>query len=662
MQHALEATAGHELERAMRRKYRAALIDEFQDTDPVQYDIFKKVFSKERSILFFIGDPKQAIYGFRGADIFAYLEAAGQVKTRYTLEENWRSEPDLITGINTIFANANNPFVYDKISFQPAAPAATKGTELLTIDGQTEPPFQLWFLGPGEGTAPGKAINKREARPLIIRVVAAEIARLLDFSRKERALLGSRALKEGDIAVLVRKNLEARLMQDALSALNVPSVLFSTGNLFDSHEAMETERILAGIAEPNNDKLIKAALSTDIMGARGEELDLLQDNESGWEVQLMKFRNYHDLWNQHGFIRMFRSFIQNEKVLTRLMSLPDGERRNTNVLHLSEVLHQIALEKKPGIAGLLKWLSEQRDQDRRETDEHQLRLESDENAIKLVTIHKSKGLEYPIVFCPFSWDGSKITKSKDPFTFHDEDEHMRLILDLGSAEMERNRRQAERELLAENMRLLYVALTRARNRCYLVWGRFNEADTSAPAFLFHQPDSWKPEDVVNATGKRVQGLSDDQMRSEMENILGKAVGTIRLSDMPPEEGVAYSPLPGTGVELECREFEGNIDRQWRISSFSSLTSGRLPGEALADRDAIVLPDRFDQKMSEKSTVEKEPRVFFHFPGGQRQGPAFMTYSSSSILLKKTLLQRKPLWQINSKRPVSTSYGRRPFAT
>jgi len=233
--------------------------------------------------------------------------------------------------------------------------------------------------------------------------VADEISRLIDCGLNNRALIGKRPLSEGDIAVLVRTHYEARTMQKMLSALTIPSVLYTTENIFDSHEALEMERVLAGINEPNNDGLLKAALTTDMMGVKGETLDDLIQDEAGWEEWLVKFRHYHDLWGNHGFIQMFRHLLVQEKVFTRLMPLPDGERRNTNLLHLAEVLHQTSIERRLCIAGLLKWLSEQRDSSTPRLDEHQLRLESDENAVKLVTIHKSKGLEYPVVFCPFGW-------------------------------------------------------------------------------------------------------------------------------------------------------------------------------------------------------------------------------------------------------------------
>ena len=697
---ALGEKGGEALAREIGKKFGAALIDEFQDTDPIQYAIFKKVFGTGRSTLFLIGDPKQAIYSFRGADIFAYMDAAGDVASRYTLGENWRSEPDLIAAINAIFARADRPFVYEEIPFQPAVPAADKDPESLRMDGQTEPPLHLWFLDAGKVGEPGKTITKTQARELIPGAVAAEVSRVINLGRNNRAMIGKRPLMEGDIAVLVRTHFEARHMQKALSALNIPSVLYTTENLFDSHEALEMERVLAGISEPNNESLLKEALATDVMGVRGEELDDLIKDEAEWEKWLIKFKKYHDLWDEHGFIRMFRYLVLEENVLARLMSLPDGERRNTNLLHLSEVLHQTSIERRLCMAGLLKWLSEQRDSNAPRLEEHQLRLESDENAVKLVTIHKSKGLEYPVVFCPFVWAGSRIDKKKDSLTFHDELDNRRLTLDLGSEGMDENRVFAEKEQLAENLRLLYVALTRARSRCYLVWGRFNEAETSAPAYLFHQKGSWEGEDVVGATEERFKGLSDEDVLTELKMIVDKVHGTIRLSEMPMETGEEYSPLPGSKVLLTCRRFSGNIDRQWHISSFSSLVSGQPHGAELADRDAISLPaphrppeadsgeaggparhlparalqwqagrpalrdsgeaggpDLYSQKDFEGSVIQEEPSGIFSFPRGAKAGTFLhdifehLDFMEKDTALMKNLVAHKlneygfkPTWQ------------------
>ena len=399
----LEKEGGDQLARAIRAKYRAALIDEFQDTDPVQYAIFRSVFSVKENLLFLIGDPKQAIYSFRGADLFAYMKAAGHVNTRYTLTKNWRSEPGLIKAVNTLFSNRENPFLYDAIPFEPGTPEERKDRELLTVNGKSEPPFHLWFVDATKLTGTGKAMTKRLAGDLVPRALASEISRLILLGQKGKARIGENNLREADIAVLGRTNIEARDVQEQLTRLGIHSVLHSKGNLFDTDEALEMERVLTGIAEPGQERLLRVALATDLMGVSGEVLDRLTTDEAGWEIWLSRFREYYDLWERGGFIRMFRYFILREKVRTRLLALPDGERRLTNVPHLSEVLHQEATEQKLGMVGLLKWLAGQRDPASPRLEEHQLRLESDANAVRIVTIHKSKGLEYPVVFCPFNW-------------------------------------------------------------------------------------------------------------------------------------------------------------------------------------------------------------------------------------------------------------------
>lgn len=615
---ALEGDGGDALLRSIRKRFRAALVDEFQDTDPIQYAIFRKLFGRGDSILFLIGDPKQAIYSFRGADIFAYMEASRETEPRYTLSDNWRSEPRLISAVNTIFANEDNPFLYEEVPFQPALPAERAQPEVLMTDGQSEPPFRLWLVDARNFSSPGKPITKTQARLLIPKIVASEISRLLHAGRANKALLGKRPLREEDIAVLVRRNNEAQLVQEALSDLRIPSVLYSTMNLFDSHEARELERVLAAIADPQNENAVRTALATDMTGLRGEKLASLEQDADHWEEWLVKFRTYHDEWERHGFMRMFRHFLLEEEVLTRLMSLPDGERRNTNILHLSELLHEIASEKKLHMTGLLKWLSEQRDPNSPRLNEHQLRLESDENAVKVVTIHKSKGLEYPVVFCPFAWDGSRVRNPKGPFMFHEEGER-KLTLDLGSMEMDKSRVLAEKEQLAENLRLLYVALTRAKSCCYLIWGRFNEAETSALAYLLHPGPSLKGEDFLGALEKRFKGLSHERLINDLRKIQERANGCIRLSKISTEPGHQYPPLAEEKATLTCRKFSREIDRSWRISSFSSLVSGRHHAAEAADHDAIDPSEVSDQIGLEGSNERRETQDIFSFPKGTKAG-------------------------------------------
>ena len=637
----LQKAGGEELARAIQDRYRAALIDEFQDTDPVQYAIFHSVFAREGSILFLIGDPKQAIYSFRGADLFAYLKAASHVDSRYTLTNNWRSEPGLIRAVNEIFSGGEKPFVYDEISFQKAG-FREHLQDMLRIRGKSEPPFRLWFL---EGDA-DKPLSKERARKPISRAVAAEISRLIDLGRQGKALIGGHPVREEDMAVLVRTNDEASYIQEALGALQIHSVLYSTANVFDSHEALEMDRVLAGIAEPHRESLLRAALATDMLGVSGEALERLTRDEAAWEDWLARFREYYEIWERQGFIRMFRYFLFREKVRSRLLSLPGGERRLTNVLHLSEILHQEATERKLGMLGLLKWLTNQRNQDLPRLEEHQLRLESDANAVRVVTIHKSKGLEYPIVFCPFAWAGSTIKKNRE-FTFHDVEDGGRLKLVIDPSGDPRRRHLAEKEILAENLRLLYVSLTRARNRCYLVWGRFHEAETSAPAYILHPPDkkclkcakmpempqieptktsynflsNGKAENIVEETKEHFLALTDEKIREELKDLSRRSSGTVLLANLPEEPGEELLPAPEKKEELTFPVFSGRIVRDWQIASFSSLVSARKKEVEAPEHGAVDVPDHDQETAAAEPPpiVLEDPSGIFAFPKGARAG-------------------------------------------
>ena len=343
---------------------------------------------------------------------------------------------------------------------------------------------------------------------------------------------------------------------------------------------------------------------------------------------------------------MFRSLLSQEGVLSRLMSCGDGERRNTNLLHLGEVLHQASVEKKANMAGLLKWLFEQRDGDRSGRVEQPLRLESDENAVKIVTTHKSKGLEYPVVFCPFLWDGSTVRKSERSFVFHDRLAAMRLTLDLGSENMDQNRVLAEEEILAENLRLLYVALTRARCRCYLIWGRIKETETSAPAYLLYPPKSFAGEGVVGMAREHFKKLKDDFLVERINELAVKAGGTICFLEMPGDKVKAYVPSEPEVPILVNREFSGKIDRSRGVSSFSSLISGRLHDEGTADRDATGW-GAGDISLDVQETDRcKVPLDIFSFPGGPKAGLFFhdifehLDFRKSRASCVKTLVLEK----------------------
>jgi exodeoxyribonuclease V beta subunit len=616
----LEQKGGKELAAAVRAKYRVALIDEFQDTDPVQYAIFKNIFSGQDRSLFLIGDPKQAIYSFRGADIFTYMKAAGNADRVFTLATNWRSERDLVAAVNTLFSVSPRPFVYPEIQFHPVIAAPDKESRPLVVEGLPLEPMQLWFLGSERAGNGEKPINKEDARAHIRRAITAEMSRLLSLSDAGKAKIGESPLREGDFAVLVRTNDEAREVKEALAAANIKSVLYSTESVFDSPEAEELQRVLSAVGEPHREGLVRAALATEMLGVGGKDLAGWLLDESRWEEWILQFRGYYELWRSRGFMTMFRRLLMEQRVRSRLLPLPGGERSLTNILHLSEVLHQESVERKLGIEELLKWLAEQRDPRRRGGEEHQLRLESDENAVKLVTIHKSKGLEYPVVFCPFAWGSSRIPDNSAPLAFHDENNDRRMTLDLGSKERDAHRRAAERELLAENMRLLYVALTRARTCCYLVWGRFSRAETSAPAYLLHYcGDSSSLGDIVGDVAGSCKALDDSDMLRELQTISDGAGGNIRLVELTMADPVLFTPAAAEQKVLECRSFAGTIKRDFKISSFSALTSNRPHGGELPDRDESDRPGADDVEMADNLPAREIQLSIHNFPRGAKAG-------------------------------------------
>jgi exodeoxyribonuclease V beta subunit len=578
MHQALSGRGGSELIRATRKRFKAALIDEFQDTDPIQYNIFTTIFGDD-SLLYLIGDPKQAIFGFRGADIFSYMKASRRVQHRYTLKTNWRSDPDLIAAVNTIFSRAHHPFVFEDIGFTLAQSAHGSRKELFRGD-QRQPPFHFWFIdGRYADNRDGVSINRASAERLISRAVAAEISQLTSGGSKHRAAIGDETLVPGDIAVLVRARRQARMVQEDLRRLSIPSVLHGAESIFASHETLEIQRVLAAIAEPGNETYVRTALTTDIFGMSGDELFHLSEFESRFEDILNSFYRYHTLWAQHGFMFMFRTLMGQEGVRLRLLSLSDGERRLTNLLHIAELLHRTEIEKKLGIEGLIKWLSEMRENP---GSEEELRLETDDDAVKLVTIHSSKGLEYPVVFCPFTWSG--LSRDTNEFTFHDPNREYNLTLDIGS-QNESNWMIAQREELAENIRLLYVAITRARHRCYFVWGKINQTETSAPAYLFHQPACYSP-DPVNGVRDRVKSLGYDEMLDEIKELVRASGNTIALSLVYDNAGERYIPHDRIPDEYSYRRFTGRIHRDWVISSYSSLISDRRGDSEQPDYDSI----------------------------------------------------------------------------
>jgi len=604
---ALGAPGGGELAGFIRRRWPAALVDEFQDTDPVQFEIVERVWGGAPGPVFLVGDPKQAIYAFRGADIYAYVRALDTATALHTLDVNWRSDPDLITAVNTLFAGSTRPFLLDDIKFLEARPAARE-RRTLTIDGEPTEPLHVWFVARQDET---KLLPKTKAVRHVADAVAGEIARLLRLGAAGRARLGDAKLAGGDIAVLVRTNHQGRLVRAALAERGVSSVQHSEDSVFETREARDLEQLLLAVADPGRDDLVRAALATEILGVGGAQIYALLDDEQGWTAEIERFHAAGRLWREHGFARMFRALVRERGVAERLLGFADGERRLTNLYHLGELLQDEAGRGRHAPEALVQWMAERRASPRAASDEHQLRLESDEHLVRIVTVHKAKGLQYPIVFCPFLWDGrirASEPKIKDLF-LHDplNADRPTLALGVSGTHDDAVRNQAAREELAESLRLLYVALTRAEHRCVVAWGAINDAAASPLAWLLHHPGG---ADGVPAMRSAWRGIDDAALRARLDDLVQRSGGTVRVDGLPPGDRTPYRAPAADPEVLRPAPFTAVIPEAWRVASFSGLVADRHL-EA-PDRDAVRVAPAEDALAAAGADV-------FRFPSGARAG-------------------------------------------
>lgn len=571
---ALSGPLGPGLAQRLRSTYRVALIDEFQDTDPMQYRIFRRIYAADADPLFLIGDPKQAIYGFRGADVFAYMEAVSSAdENAYTLTTNYRSDPGLLSAHNAVFGDARDPFLFQEIGYHPVQ--APPDTPVRISGPGGDAPLQLLWVPPASAGAT-KRIGKGWASAQLPASTAAEIATLLT----SQARIEGRPIEPRDIAVLCRTNKQARATQTALRQLGVPAVLEGDDSVFDSEMAGELQRLLSAMAHPGDARKVRSALVTSLLGLSAAELDSLQGDEADWDRWLSLIHGWNATWLGRGFVQALHQVLAEAHVQRRLLRLPDGERRLTNLLHLGELAHEAATQQHLGPLSLIAWLRDMRLDDETRGgwvgESAQVRLESDARAVRLTTVHKSKGLEYPVVYCPFLWDGNLMWGDDVQFPrFHDNTVDRRLTVDLGSDAVDRHRVLAASEALAEQLRLVYVALTRAKHRCYVVWGAFSGSEKSALAYLLHQGErasGSETEDV--AVARRVKSLTADEMLGELGELSRRTDGAIGVRAIwagAPETAPRFE-APAGPAALTVRAAPPFVRGRFRVASFSSLTA------------------------------------------------------------------------------------------
>ncbi len=626
-------------------QYPVALIDEFQDTDPKQFGILQAIYygynaKKSNAGLFLIGDPKQAIYGFRGGDIFAYLNARSGCDYHWLMDTNWRSSPEVIAGYNQFFTYKRNesPQSNEALNEQaqsqqgesvfgfgiPYSPVlAGKKSKLAKQDTQEQTSDEqiiqdsdkaLQFIhftnkendrnNADSDTKPQGDKVSQGSRPMLANWCANEIVSLL--AKKEASAIAQ--VKPKDIAILVRDGAEARDIKHALQQAGLDSVFLSDrANLFHSEQAKQLLGLLKGVLLPENERLFVAALSCGLLGFDAKKLHQLQQDEMAYQTLKFAFVDYRTQWQRQGFITMAINLMHN------LLDVPQNnkDRCLTNVLHLFEILQAASVRLSQG-QELLHWFEQQCHLETNDV-EAELRLESDGDLIRLITQHGCKGLEFPYVFIPFA------CRHKDPLKFgnksvsyleyHDKNGDLCLSLD-GSKEAKKS---MSNEAYAESIRLLYVAITRAERRCYVLCCAFDNYHLSplGKTLQFQEQDSIiKPLQALRQSAEHAIGVREVDLDCAID---------LEETDKAALNRSDSSSKLNNSDNTAVSKFSGKIERDWWLSSFSALSRNiRHAGISNPDRDTDTATSQLATSTIEVVEANEE-KICFKLAKGAHTG-------------------------------------------
>lgn len=624
---ALHHEKGALLAEKIRQQFHFAMIDESQDTNLVQYEIFRTLFMHgipSRGFIL-IGDPKQSIYQFRGADIFSYLNAAREVQQRFTLAKNWRSLPAIVEGINALFrfpkACSASPFLYEAIAFHPVE---SKTPESQLLNGQAA--WNAYFSA---------SLNRFDS-DLAAEWCAEQIQRQLSQAAAGELFIQegidlqagglSRPLAAQDIAILVHSHHEAALMKTALAKRQIQSVFLSEKqSVYQSQEARDLILVLHACLHPYQQRALLAALATPLWGLNAEALYRLKNSETAWENYVEQFVHYQQVWQTQGILPMLHQLMMQQGILTRLQVAEQADRRITNLLHLSELLQNRAAEAENAFALLREFTQQVEEPDK--DDEQILRLESEAKLVKIVTIHKSKGLEYPVVWLPFIAKPASSPKLPKMSLYRDAEHQLRWQFGGDDSDAKALKQQSEQ---AEALRLLYVALTRAKYQLHLLLPTEFGDSWNAFAYLLANGEL-----VRKKEKKGKKGAEEMEAQSEDPNLPCKTQRDLEakgiqaawhLLDQQTLNGAAYQPPSLAAQTRQVRRFQGVIRTKGLLTSFSALQAQheRLQQQGmlrpLVNTDQALDHDR-EVAMPASSAYVEENEVIspYHFPRSARVG-------------------------------------------
>ncbi|MGY0652807.1 UvrD-helicase domain-containing protein [Luteimonas sp. A537] len=574
---AIDGPQAAELVERLRAQYAVALVDEFQDTDARQWRIFDRVFGAasaalhgQAPALYVIGDPKQAIYGFRGGDVETYLAARATAEDAPPLSQNFRSRPSVLRAVSALYAQAQAaadgdtqtdqakrippPFIDSRIGFREVAPGGVRSDDDFLRHGAPAPALTVWQAPlPQDTDSKGKLkpFNAGPSRELATRACVAAIHRVLTDAREGHASIEGRPVQPGDIAVLVRSHNEATRIRHALAMAGIPAVAAGKQSLFATPEARDLHALLLALLHGADDGRLRMALSTVLVGLDATAIAALDEDGEAlrtWQLTALAWR---DRLQRGGPLALINELCAEHA--GRLLGLLDGERRLTNYLQLAELL-QDAQARALGLHGLVDWLANAI-ADANANDESQLlRLESDARRVQVVTLHKSKGLEYPLVFMPFAAIGSPTRSPGQRAVVNGEGGralHWKLLPSRSGWETAKDAWTLAQR--AEDARLLYVGLTRARHALWLASGLFSNHDKSPLLHMVAKPDA-----------------------------LAAALGTaVAIDDSTPPATLPWLAPQSTDAVPPARIASRALASDWWVYSFTQLANAEGQGDASA---------------------------------------------------------------------------------
>jgi exodeoxyribonuclease V beta subunit len=585
--------------RRLRDRYAVVLVDEFQDTDPVQWSIVEKAFHGHATLVL-IGDPKQAIYGFRGADVVSYLAAADAAPAHATLGRNWRSDAPVLAACETVFGGValGDP----RITVRPVAAAHSAAR----LPG---PPFRLRVLG-----RDGFTLNRSglipidDARATVAADVAADLAATITTADSPAAVstdpaaglpgaataprravlaadveagLDSSVITPGDVAVLVRTHRQGTQIREALAAAGIPAVLAGTVSVFGTPAAADWLALLEGLEQPHRTTRVAAAALTAIVGWPADRLAAA--GEQDLEELGGTLRRWAVLLAEHGVAALLEA-VTATGLAERLLARRTGERHLTDLRHIGLALHAAAVEGRLGLAAIVEWLRHRMDDAPADVSlERSRRLESDLAAVQILTVHASKGLEYPVVYLPFGWD-RHVPAGPELLRFHTDD-GTRVLDVAGTRDAEALRRHRAEEG-GEDLRLLYVALTRAQSRIVAWWApTANTKESALHRLLIGRPAPGEvPPSACPVPSDRDALAAFDGLASPVLSVTPVRAATAR-----------FTPAPVAAPALRSARFRRRLDTGWRRTSYSRLTSGAHDGPGVTSEPAADL--RTDEEIT-----------------------------------------------------------------